>query len=203
MDNYLLYIVIASATIASPGPGVILSISNALKYGFFGSIAGILGVAVGMFFIGLLSASSVAVILATSALAFSIIKYVGAAYLIYLGYKMWRSTSELHPETKLAVKTNGSRFREGLAITLLNPKPIFFFIALFPQFIVSNNQNLYPFFVLVMTFSLLVIVIHCLYAASANMLRKKLATPKAGKLISKISGSFFIFFGLGLAASNK
>jgi threonine/homoserine/homoserine lactone efflux protein len=203
MDNYLLYVAIASATIASPGPGVVLSISNSLRYGFLGSLAGILGVAFGMLGIALLSATSVAVILSTSAFAFTLLKYVGAAYLIYLGIKMWRSSSKFNSDLKTKEKSNFSRFLKGLTITILNPKPIFFFIALFPQFVTVGNQNIYQFLLLVITFSILVIIIHCLYSASANMARKKLSTNKGSKLVSRVSGSFYIFFGLGLAASNK
>ncbi len=81
MESYLLYIAIASATIASPGPGVVLTISNSIRYGFFGSVAGIVGVASAMLCIATISATSLAVILSTSALAFTILKYVGAAIL--------------------------------------------------------------------------------------------------------------------------
>jgi len=202
MDNYFLYMAIASATIASPGPGVVLTISNSLKYGFLGSLSGILGVAFGMLCIALLSATSVAVVLSTSALAFTLLKYVGAAYLIYLGIKMWRSSTKFNPEIKTETKSNLNRFAEGLAITVLNPKPIFFFIALLPQFVNTTSQNVSQFLVLVFIFSILVIFIHCLYSASATFARKKLSTPKGSKLVSKISGSFYIFFGLGLAATN-
>lgn len=203
MDNYLLYVAIASATIASPGPGVVLSISNSLRYGFLGSITGILGVAFGMLCIALLSATSIAIILSTSALVFTILKLIGAAYLIFLGIKMWRSSAKINPDLKTVKKSNLSRFIEGLAITVLNPKPIFFFIALFPQFVEAGDQNIYQFLLLVVTFSVLVVIIHCLYSASANMARAKLSTKKGSKLVSKISGSFYMFFGFGLAVSNK
>lgn len=203
MDNYLLYIVISAATIASPGPGVVLSVSNSLRYGFWGSLAGILGVAIGMLGIALLSVTSVAVILSASAVAFSLLKYIGAAYLIYLGIKMWRSASKFNPDLSASKKSNFQRFCEGLTITVLNPKPIFFFIALFPQFITVDSPNRFQFLQLVITFSVLVIIIHCLYAALANLARKKLASKQGNRLISKFSGSCYIFFGFGLAASNR
>jgi len=89
MENYILYIAIASATIASPGPGVVLTISNAIRYGFVGSASGIVGVASAMLCIAVISATSLAAVLSASATAFIILKYVGAAYLIYLGIRMW------------------------------------------------------------------------------------------------------------------
>ena len=156
-----------------------------------------------MLCIALLSASSVAVILSASAFAFSLLKFVGAAYLIYLGFKLWRTNTSISTDLELVKKTNLKKFTEGLLITFLNPKPIFFFIALFPQFIDKSQPNFSQFLFLVMTFAALVIIIHCVYAASANFARHKLSSPKSSHLISKISGSFYICSGLGLAASSK
>jgi len=203
MENYLLYIAIASATIASPGPGVILSISNSIRYGFFGAASGIFGVAIAMLGIAIISATSVAVILASSAFAFTILKYIGASYLIYLGIKIWRSSSKFDVTNKNAIKSNKHKFTEGFLITLLNPKPIFFFMSLFPQFINPNENYQIQFLVLATTFSFLVVLIHCIYAAFAKASRSKLSSQKGSKIISRVSGSFYIFFGLGLAASNK
>lgn len=95
MDSYLLFLAIAAATIASPGPGVVLTISNALRYGVRGAVSGIMGIASGMLIIAVLSASSLAVLMLASATAFTIVKFIGAAYLIYLGVKMWRTSTNL------------------------------------------------------------------------------------------------------------
>ena len=203
MENYLLFIVIASATIASPGPGVVLTISNSLRYGFWGALAGIFGVASGMLFIAIVSATSLAVILATSALAYTILKYIGAAYLIYLGIKMWLSSSKFDVKNKNTIKSNKLKFTKGLLITLLNPKPIFFFMALFPQFINSSESYLIQFLLLVTTFSVLVVIIHCVYASFAKTAKSRLSTSKRGQHLSKVSGSFYVFFGVGLATTNK
>ena len=203
MENYLLYIAIASATIASPGPGVVLSVSNSIKYGFWGAVAGIFGVAIAMLCIAILSATSLAVILSASALAFTILKYIGAAYLIYLGVKMWRSSSKFDMNHKTTIKSNKKKFVEGLLITLLNPKPIFFFMALFPQFINSSENYLLQFMLLSITFSVLVVLIHFGYALFAKTAKSKLSTPRGSQILSRVSGSFFVLFGVGLAATNK
>lgn len=203
MENYLLYIAFASATIASPGPGVVLTISNSIKYGFFGAIAGILGVASAMLFIAIISATSLAVILSSSALAFAVLKYIGATYLIYLGIKMWHSSSKFDVNNENTPKSNRKRFVEGLLITLLNPKPIFFFMALFPQFINPSNNYVIQFISLAITFSILVIIIHFSYAFFAKTARSKLSTPKGSQILSKASGSFYMLFGVGLATTNK
>ncbi|MEM5529270.1 LysE family translocator [Gammaproteobacteria bacterium AS21] len=203
MNSYLLYITIAAATIASPGPGVVFTISNTIRDGFSGAISGVLGIAFGMLCIALLSATSVAVVLSASALAFTLLKFVGAAYLIYLGFKLWRSSAAINTDIHTVKKSNLKKFTQGMLLTFLNPKPIFFFIALFPQFIDKSQPSFSQFLLLVMTFAVLVIIIHCVYGASANFARHKLSSPKSSHLISKISGSFYICFGLGLAASSK
>jgi len=203
MEDYLLYITIAAATIASPGPGVVLSISNSIRYGFWGALSGILGIASAMLCIAIASATSLSVILATSALAFTTIKYIGAAYLIYLGIKMWRSSSSFNVNNINMLKSHAQRFAEGLLITLLNPKPIFFFMALFPQFLNPNKNYLLQFLLLATTFSILVIIIHLCYAFFSKLAKLKLSTPGGNKILGKASGSFYVLFGLGLATTNK
>lgn len=202
MDNYFLYIAVAAATIASPGPGVVLSISNSIKYGFLGALSGILGVASGVLCVAIISATSLAVILSSSALAFTVLKYIGAAYLIYLGIKMWRSTSKFESNNESGLKSNKQKFLEGFLITLLNPKPVFFFMALFPQFINPGESYLMQFVLLAVTFSVLVLVIHSGYAFFAKAAKSKLSTPRGSKLLSRVSGSFYLFFGVGLASSK-
>jgi len=88
MSGYLLFSIIAIATILSPGPGVLLTLTNSLRYGVSGAVGGILGISFGAFIIAGISATSIGVLLATSVIAFSIIKFIGAAYLIYLGIKL-------------------------------------------------------------------------------------------------------------------
>jgi threonine/homoserine/homoserine lactone efflux protein len=203
MQSNLLYIAIASATIASPGPGVVLTISNSIKYGFWGSVSGILGVASAMLCIAIISATSLAAIFATSALAFSIFKYIGAAYLIYLGIKMWRSSSKFDETNNSSIKSNKKKFSEGLLLTLLNPKPIFFFMALFPQFINPSENYSFQFLLLAFVFSVLVVIIHSSYAFFAKTAKTKLSTPKGSQILSRVSGGFYMCFGVLLATTNK
>lgn len=93
MNGFFAYVLIASLTIASPGPAIVLSISNSLKYGMKGALPGIIGVAGGMFLVALVSATSMGALLASSVTAFAIAKSIGAVYLIYLGIKLLRSSS--------------------------------------------------------------------------------------------------------------
>jgi len=192
--------------VASPGPGVILTLSNSIRYGFKSALSGIVGIALGILIIAVISASSLGLLLATSAVAFTVLKYLGAAYLIYLGIKLW-----LSPAIMLQGDIGDNiveyryllRFKEGFLITLLNPKPIFFFMSLFPQFINHQQSYLLQFSMLTLTFCGLILFVHTLYALGANSMKKWLSTPKGSKTINRVGGSVFVLFGFGLATSQR
>ncbi len=204
IENYLLYLFISTITVASPGPGVILTLSNSIRYNLMVTLTGILGIVVGIFVIALISVTSLGIILATSAIAFSIMKFIGAAYLIYLGIKLWRA-----PVTPLELSTNNHKqslkkhFMEGFTVSLLNPKAIFFFMSLFPQFIELSANYTVQFTYLTLTFCSLLIVVHLIYAISAQAARKWLTTKKGRQNINRTSGTAFILFGVGLASTER
>ncbi len=198
-----MYVVVAVLTIASPGPGVILTINNAIQRGTSNTLSGIFGIATGVLTVSILSATSVGVILATSAVAFTAVKLIGAAYLIYLGIKMWKAQAPLNSHIELQDKSNAKCYLEGLSLTLSNPKPILFFMSLFPQFIDSQGSYISQFMTLSLTFCCLVIVIHSGYAFLASFAKDKLLEPKGRTALNKVSGSVFMCFGVGLAASSK
>lgn len=206
MDQYLIYLLIVIVTVASPGPGVVLTLSNAIRYGIKPAMVAVLGIALGIFIIASASATSLGVLLAASSLAFTIIKFIGAAYLIYLGVKLWRAPSLRFADignASLQEFSYGKRFKEGFLVTLLNPKPIFFFMSLFPQFINAEQSYASQFSLLTITFCSVIIIVHFLYAVGANSIKAWLLTPKGSKMINKASGSVFILFGLGLASSHR
>lgn len=203
MDGYLLFIVIATATILSPGPGVLLTLTNAIRYGVSGAIGGIFGIAVGTFIVAGISATSVGVILATSTIAFSIMKFIGAGYLIYLGVKMWRSPVTKLDTTASSRKGMKNQFFEGLTIQLTNPKAVFFFMAIFPQFVDFSSEYVNQFMLLVVTYSSLNLIIHFLYAQLAKSVRNWLSTEKGRHIMNRAGGGTFICFGVGLAFASK
>ncbi len=208
MEQYLLYFVITAITVASPGPGVILTLSNAIRYGIKPAVAGFLGIALGIFIVSLISASSLGVLLASSALAFTILKVIGAAYLIYLGIKLWRSPpvrlddSVDESEIKSEIKFK-QRFKEGFFVSILNPKPIFFFMSLFPQFINHQQSYLFQFSLLTLTFCGMILLVHSVYALGAHFIKDWLLSPGGSKTVNRVGGSVFILFGFGLASSQR
>lgn len=202
MASYGLFLILATFTVLSPGPGVILTLSNALRHGWCGALPGILGIALGAFIVAGLSASSVGLVLATSATAFTVLKYAGAVYLLYLGVKMWR-TQRFIPELGATAAQPWRRFVEALSIQLLNPKAGFFFLAVFPQFISQRGNYYSQFFLLVSSYAVLVVLVHTGYALMANGARGWLSTHRGARIVGKLSGITFFGFGVLMATASR
>lgn len=203
MDNYLIYVGVAIATILLPGPAVILTVTNAIQRGLLKSFAGILGVASAILMVAIISATSLGIILENSVMAFTVVKIMGAVYLIYLGVKMWR-TKEVNSVRPGRPEASYLKcFIEGFLVSISNPKAIIFFMSIFPQFINLSQEYKPQFILLAVTFSLLVIVIHTTYALFSYFAKSKLSSTRGNKVLNKVSGGVFVGFGIGLAASSK
>lgn len=203
MDNYLLYVGVAAATILLPGPAVMLTINNSIQRGLLMSVAGILGIALAILVVAIISATSLGIILASSVMAFTLVKLVGAVYLIYLGIKIWRTKISINSSKVHQERSYVKCFIEGFLVSISNPKAIIFFMSIFPQFIDLSKAYEPQFILLAVTFSLLVILIHTTYAIFSSFAKSRLSSMKFRSLLNKVSGGIFVGFGVGLAASSK
>jgi threonine/homoserine/homoserine lactone efflux protein len=202
MKLYGLFILMAGSTVLSPGPGVVMTLSNALRHGLRGTAGGVLGIAFGALVVAALSATSLGLLLAASPLAFMILRLCGAVYLAYLGIRLWRAQPlRLAPPAGQAPDF-GKRFLEGLSLQVTNPNAIFFFLSVFPQFIEPGGGYAAQFTTLVVTYAALVVAIHSLYAAFAAKARRWLSSERGGRAVNRIGGASFIFFGAALAAAG-
>ncbi|ANI60870.1 LysE family translocator [Pseudomonas sp. GR 6-02] len=202
MNSYGLFVLFATLTILSPGPGVVLTLSNAVRHGWRGAVPGILGIASGAFVVAAISATSVGLILSTSANAFIALKYAGATYLLYLGYKSWRS-DRFSTLLETRPSSPGYRFLEAASMQLLNPKAVFFFLAVFPQFIDTSARFYSQFIKLVASYGVLVFLVHGSYALLANAAKGWLSSPKGSWLTAKVSGVTFAGFGVLMASASR
>lgn len=203
MTHYLLFLAVATVTVLSPGPGVLMTITNALRFGFKGTVGGIFGIAAGAFLVAGISATALGAVLATSAIAFTIMKFVGAAYLIYLGIKLWKAPLPNFDNRSTHEARFSRRFVEGLSLQLTNPKAIFFFLSVFPQFIDAGASYQVQFLFLVVTYAVLVVGIHTVYALFAHQARGWLASERGGRILNRAGGATFACFGVVLAAAKK
>lgn len=201
-NNYWLYLLVASLTIASPGPGVILTLSNTLKYGLYKSIYGILGITFGMLFIGILASSGLGALLLALPNIFNSLKIIGALYLLYLAWKIWTSkVKQIENKEKHKDVKNTYLFKDAFILTLSNPKPLVFFTAFFPQFINPSDTSYNQFMILISTFCFLIILIHFFYAAFATYANKLFFKENKMSLINEISSVIFMIFSFFLFKS--
>ena len=198
-----LFLLMATATVFSPGPGVVMTLTNALRGGIRSTFGGILGIAFGALIVAAISATSLGVLFAASAVAFSVVKFIGAAYLVYLGIRLWRSPPFQFAEQSADDASLRRRFFEGLSLQLTNPKAIFFFLSVFPQFIDPQKSYSVQFAMLVLTYSSLVVVIHTIYAVFAKRAKGWLVSERGGRSVNKAAAATFIFFGVALATAKR
>lgn len=202
IDEFMLFAALAAVNVMTPGPGVVLTLTNAVHHRARHVFAGIIGIASGTFVVASLTAMGVGAVLTASSLAFTIMKYAGAAYLIYLGIKIWRAPA-LQIDDAFSDPAGGARrFAEGFVLQVSNPNAILFFLALFPQFIDHHADRVTWAAALVAGYAALVVLIHSLYAAAALRARNWLSAAHGGRWVNRISGGAFILCGVALAASS-
>lgn len=199
------FLLAASLVIVIPGPSVFYIVARSLDQDRRAGIVSVLGVAAGALFHVAAAALGLSALLASSAVAFNTIKYVGAAYLIYLGLRRIFSGEETTTLESTPRRKNHHMFYEGLMVNLLNPKTALFFLAFLPQFV---NPALGPVSVQVMVLGCLFIAIgvtsDALYALLAgcagSWFRRRGRAPVL--LQRYFSGGVFIALGLATAFSG-
>ena len=196
LETWLAYTLVTTTFLLIPGPTIILVISYSLLRGRQAVIALVLGVGLGDLTAMSLSFLGVGVLLQTVATAFYFIKWLGAAYLIWLGIKMWFSVSEL---TDLDKKNRSHSWREifssAYITTALNPKSIVFFLAFIPQFIEPELPFTTQVVILGATFFVLAIISVLGYAALAIYAGQQLHLPLIQRWTHRIGGGLLIGAG--------
>jgi homoserine/homoserine lactone efflux protein len=189
----------------TPGPSVLLIISQGMKFGGRASIKGTLGIQTANTLYFILSAAGLGALLLASAKLFQIIKWIGVGYLIYLGVKMLLSKGELSErlEQLSSGKISRKLFSQGLITQLANPKAIVFFAALLPQFITTGENVLLQFFILGMTAIIVEFPVLAIYGWVAERGRRLIPKGRFAALPDRIAGMFLIGTGIGLAAIRK
>ena len=184
-----------------PGPGNLALISSASKGGLSGGLASVLGLLVGDQMLLWLTVAGVAALLQTLPLVFMALQWLGAAYLMWLGYKMITAKAGEGPSIQI---TPGHYFRETMLITLLNPKAIMFYLAFFPQFIDPvHHQGWITFAVMALTIAVLGFV-YCFGVVLVThfMAERIRANPKVSGGLQKVAGLCLIGFGLKMVLTK-
>lgn len=205
IEHWLGFVAASAILLAIPGPTVLLVISYALGHGRKAATATVAGVALGDFTAMTASMLGLGALLAASATIFTALKWIGAAYLIYLGIKLWRAPVSDNSDASNATANKERPFRIFLhtyAVTALNPKSIIFFVAFLPQFLDASKPIAFQIMVFETTFLVLATLNAALYGLTASMARKTIRKPSVQRVVNRTGGSLMIGAGL-LAASWK
>ncbi|TFZ08404.1 LysE family translocator [Ramlibacter humi] len=201
LATYLIYLAAVTLLIVTPGPTMLMTVTNALNHGpvrALSSAAGALTASVGVM---ALSAAGMGAVLAASETAFMVLKVVGAAYLVYLGIRTFRSGGTL----KLGARAvrGGSLYVQGLLVGASNPKAILFFSAFFPQFIDPAQPVLPQFTLLAATFVIGDFLMLVVAAFGVGRIAGWLKQTHVVRWINRVCGGLFTVMGGLLLLSRR
>ena len=180
-----------------PGPTVLLVVSYALGQGWRTALPMAIGVALGDFTAMTLSMLGLGALLAASATLFTLLKWVGAAYLVYLGIKLWRAPVAALGQGESSSETRPGRiFLHAYAVTALNPKSIVFFVAFLPQFLDLAAPVAPQMMIFEATFLPLAALNALGYALLASAARRTIRRPAVRRAVNRTGGSILIGAGL-------
>ena len=194
---WLAFVAASAILLAIPGPTVLLVISYALSHGRRSGMMTVAGVALGDLTAMTASILGLGVLLATSATIFTALKWGGAAYLIYLGVKLWSAPVANGVTIPNALSVRRLRmFLHAYVVTALNPKSIVFFVAFLPQFLDASQPFLPQIIVMGGTFLVLATLNVTLYALLASAARRTVQRPSVQRVVNRIGGSVLIGAGI-------
>ena len=176
IDHYLAFVAATMILLVIPGPTILLVVSYALGQGWRAALPTAIGVALGDFTAMTLSLFGVGALLMTSAVLFTVLKFIGAAYLFWLGFKLFRAGGTLDARPITDGKSTAAMVGHAWLVTALNPKSITFFVAFVPQFVDRSAPFAPQATVMVATFVVLAFANAFTYAFVATRARATLQT---------------------------
>ncbi len=214
IENYWGFILTGILLNITPGSDTMYIITRSVSQGKKAGFYSVLGIVSGILVHTVLAALGLSIILAKSPLAFTIVKYIGASYLCYLGFKMLTSKAESviadglpdsENPTQAKALDYGKIFKQGVLTNTFNPKVALFFLAFFPQFIdPSYAHSTVSFLVLGLTFAVTGLVwCLCLALLASRFSEKLRENPAIESILNKISGVVFIGLGIKLLTEKN
>lgn len=198
IDTWLAFAAASTVLLLIPGPTILLVVSYALGQGWRAALPMAVGVALGDFTAMTVSMLGLGAVLAASAATFTALRWIGAAYIIYLGIKLWRAGGALAAEPRHARAAAAKMLGHAWLVTALNPKSITFFVAFLPQFIDQRADFLTQMLVFEATFLTLAFANAITYALIAARARRVVGKPAVIRAFNRAGGSLLI--GAGIAA---
>ncbi|KLK92107.1 lysine transporter LysE [Microvirga vignae] len=200
LETWLAFTAAAAVLLVVPGPTILLVVSYALGQGWRTALPMAVGVALGDFTAMTLSLLGLGALLAASATVFTVLKWIGAAYIVWLGIKLWRAGGSLDVTPRTDAASSLKMLGHAWLVTALNPKGLVFFVAFLPQFIDPKLAFLPQVSVCTATFLILAFANVLTYALIASRARQAVRNPRTIGLINKAGGSFLIGAGIATVA---
>lgn len=201
-NTWWLFFVTVFLLSGAPGPNMLHIMSRSVSLGVNRAVPAMLGCLLGLLLMLLGSALGLGAVLLASPKVFEVLRYVGAAYLVWLGIKAWRDENS-DPDngaaaTPSVVLSNRQIFQTAFVISLSNPKLLLFAAAFLPQFVNPASPKIPQFAVLVATFSLCELFWYAVYGLGGNRLRHYLSRPALRRMFDRLTGAMFVGFGIML-----
>ena len=204
IEVWLAYAVAATIIVVIPGPTILLVVTQSLTHGKPATVPLVLGVMLGDSVAVCVSLLGLGALLSASAELFSIVKWIGAAYLIYLGISLWRTPpNKIEASDDVAGKSSRKLFMHAFIVTTFNPKGIIFFIAFLPQFVNSAFEAAPQFVILATTFVVIGTLNAALYAIFSGQLKRLLERDNARRWFNRCGGSALMGAGLVTAMVQR
>ena len=203
---WLAFFAAAWAISLSPGPGAVAVMSASLQHGFARGWFAVLGLVLGFWTQLVVVAAGVGAIIATSALAFAVVKWLGVAYLVYLGIRQWRAPPLSFEPANGRSSASARRSRivaEAWLLNAVNPKGTAFMLAVVPQFLVPSEPLVPQYLAIGATLAFTDLVVNTGYAALASRLLGLLRSPNRLRAVQRVVGSLFITLGALLATFKR
>lgn len=204
IESVITFMMASALLSIAPGPDNIFVLSQSALYGKKSGILVTLGLCTGLIVHTTLVALGVAVVFQTSAVAFTLLKAVGAGYLLYLAWQAFLSSAENLQGQTSSLRSNGALYRRGIIMNITNPKVSIFFLAFLPQFASAENGELAgQIFLLGALFIGVALLIFSLIAVLAGSLGSWLNdSPKAQLYLNRTAGVVLVVLALKLASST-
>ena len=212
MSPHIAFLIAAIVLAITPGPGIAYVVARTVSGGRQEGLASCLGTAIGGLFHVLAAALGMSLLIAESALAFSIVKYVGAAYLVFLGLRMLLRKDQTALEVNVPSQGAGRAFREGTLVETLNVKTALFFLAFLPQFVVASQPIIAQLVAMgaVCVFLNTAVDVVAVYAVdrllqakAAHDERSRAQTKARGRMVTRASGITMLGLGAYLAIAKR
>jgi threonine/homoserine/homoserine lactone efflux protein len=207
VQSWLMYLILVVIATSTPGPAVLFITTKSLLHGWRKSVFAALGNIAGLLLLGVIAVTGLGAILKTSEGLFTFIRYAGAAYLVFLGIKLF-CQKNINVETPqnlspAAIISSKKLFLQALGIAVSNPKAIVFLTALLPQFMVIDRPIAMQFVLLISVLMLFSFSFLMLYSVLASQARAWFTRPGRARAVNRTSGSIFVGFGILLAVSSE